>query len=379
MNPSDNNGSENPSSALNNFNELCCIKCRNGKSQYEDLTVVKKGMQKFLDYSTKINDSALKEYLINKQTTNGVVKIHRECQKEIYNELKRKNNITEVVQSKVPKVGTRRSVGDTFHWKEQCFLCATLCQPDKKHSNRTNFHQVTTLHFRNKILSFCTKRNDEWGMDVQRRSLDCHDFVVAEARYHKLCYERFYSGKAKGDNFSSPGRPIDHECLNYFNLVCEWLESEGEIYSLAEIHQKMSDIAGSAEYISSQKWLKNKLQQKYKEHIFFVEALGKSNVVCFRNMADFVVNDKWYSGRKENIDEESERIITTAAKLVLDGIRSSEFVIDSYPKNEEIEDCDKGKRVATTLFKNVSSGFIKYPIKQASIGQAIVNATRPRS
>ena len=36
-------------------------------------------------------------------------------------------------------------------------------------------------------------------------------------------------------------------------------------------------------------------------------------------------------------------IITTAAKLVLNDIRSSTFVIDSYPNNKEIENCEKGK------------------------------------
>ena len=118
-------------------------------------------MQKLLDYSTKINDPALNKYLVNKQRTNGVVKIHRHCQKEIYNELKRKGDITEVVKSKVSKVSTRRSVGDTFHWKEQCFLCVKPCIPDKKQPDRSNFHLVTLLYFRDKILSVCTKRNDE--------------------------------------------------------------------------------------------------------------------------------------------------------------------------------------------------------------------------
>ena len=274
-------------------------------------------------------------------------------------------------------MSTRQSLGDIFHWKQQCFLCAKPCIPDKKHSDRKNFHLVTTLHFRDKILSFCTTRNDKWGIEVQRRSLDCHDFVAAEARYHKQCYERFYSEKT--NDISSPGRPLDQKSLKYFHLVCEWLESEAEIYSISEIHKKMSDIAGSGENIYSQKWLKAKLQQKYKDHIFFVEALGKSDVVCFRNMADYVVNDKWYTSRKENVGEESERIITTAAKLILDDIRSSKFVMESYPKNEDIEDCDKGIEWLPQHLRMFLKAIIKYPLKQASIGQAIVNATRPRS
>lgn len=96
-------------------------------------------------------------------------------------------------------------------------------------------------------------------------------------------------------------------------------------------------------------------------------------------MADFIVNDKWYSNKKENRGEEAERIITTAAKLVLDDIRSRTFVVDSYPNNEEIENFEKGKEWLPRYLRIFLETIIKYPLKQASIGQAIVNAARPRS
>ena len=189
MNSLDNEESDNPSPTLINTNELCCIKCPGEKSQYEDLTIVKKGMQKILDYSTKINDLALTEYLIEMQTTNGVVKIHRECQKEIYNELKRKSTLLKLFNQKSLKL------------KQDVQLVILLIG-----KNNVSYVQNHALQIKNiqivptstkwqrcllEILAFCTKRNDEWGMEVQRRTLNCHDFVAAEARYHKLCYCRF--------------------------------------------------------------------------------------------------------------------------------------------------------------------------------------------
>ena len=48
----------------------------------------------------------------------------------------------------------------------------------------------------------------------------------------------------------------------------------------------------------------------------FTEVSGKANIVCFKDMAEFVVNDKWFSQReKKYSNDEAERIIVTAAML----------------------------------------------------------------
>ena len=38
-------------------------------------------------------------------------------------------------------------------------------------------------------------------------------------------------------------------------------------------------------------------------------------MLCFRNMAKHIINEKWYLERKDNV-EETERIIKTAARLI---------------------------------------------------------------
>ena len=49
------------------------------------------------------------------------------------------------------------------------------------------------------------------------------------------------------------------------------------------------------------KWLKNKLKEKYEEHIFFAEIKGRANVVCFKDFASYLVNEKWYKERKTKL------------------------------------------------------------------------------
>ena len=36
------------------------------------------------------------------------------------------------------------------------------------------------------------------------------------------------------------------------------------------------------------KWLKNKLKENYREHIFFAEIKGRANVVCFKDLASYL-------------------------------------------------------------------------------------------
>ena len=154
-----------------------------------------KGIQKIVEYSEKIEDVVFTKYLKEKQKNKESVRIHRLCQKDLYNELKRKISVTETVPVKVAKVDTRLSVGSTFTWKKDCFLCEKPCAIDTKHFNRSDCHQVTTLPFKNKILEVCSERDDNWGLAVQRKALDCHDLIAAEARYHEACYRNCENGK----------------------------------------------------------------------------------------------------------------------------------------------------------------------------------------
>ena len=100
--------------------------------------------------------------------------------------------------------------------------------------------------------------------------------------------------------------PEMQSMVDFFNKLCEWLEEEAELYTLVELYERMIDIAGGSNDVYSVKRLKQKLQDKYKDFIFFAEIQGRKNVVCLRNMADFIINDKWYEAKKQNIQDKSE-------------------------------------------------------------------------
>ena len=45
--------------------------------------------------------------------------------------------------------------------------------------------------FKDSVLDICERRNGEWGYQVDIRIRGEADLVKAEARYHKLYYDRF--------------------------------------------------------------------------------------------------------------------------------------------------------------------------------------------
>ena len=91
----------------------------------------------------------------------------------------------------------------------------------------------------NTILKFCDARqNNECGEQVRRRIINCCDLVKTEARYHEDCRTEFTRRKGKPS-----GRPVEHPInekqKDNFEKLCDWLECEREIYSVAELHNKM--------------------------------------------------------------------------------------------------------------------------------------------
>ena len=72
------------------------------------------------------------------------------------------------------------------------------------------------------------------------RALDCHDFVAADSRYHLTCHRDFTTREWLSTTVA--GRPVVLESLNGFSRVRGWLESEAALYSVFEVHKKMTEI-----------------------------------------------------------------------------------------------------------------------------------------
>ena len=75
--------------------------------------------------------------------------------------------------------------------------------------------------------------------------------------------------------------------------------------------------------MSSIKILKQKLEH-YQITYFFANVEGRDNVVCFRNMAEYIINQQWHAKRNDT-ECEAEHIMAMAAKIIRDEIRGKEY------------------------------------------------------
>ena len=140
----------------------------------------------------------------------------------------------------------------------------------------------------------------------------------------------------------------------------------------------MAEFSGESE-IYSIKRLKQKMQEHYKECIFFAEVDGRGSVVCFRNMARYIINEKWYSYKEDNIEDEDERIVTAAAKIIRAEIRECKYDSEFYPTNEDIANIDRGRQWVPRHLQTLLKIIVVSELKQNSIGHCIVQSARPRS
>jgi len=122
--------------------------------------------------------------------------------------------------------------------------------------------------------------------------------------------------------------------------------------------------------------LKNKLINRY--GVYFSERKGLKNVVCFGSLASSIISSKWYSERKSTIDEESKRVMITAAKLIKDHLNQQNNSLAEYPTLAEIADVNRLKARLPSLLLCLLQELISYEVKQVSTAGSIAQAARPR-
>ena len=98
-----------------------------------------------------------------------------------------------------------------------------------------------------------------------------------------------------------------------------------------------------------------------------------------RRYSKKILNDKWYADRNMDSAKESDRIITTAAKLIRASIRETVFCTEYYPSNEVIGNLSKVKEWMPHSVQILMQNLFNNELKQIAIGHSIVQACKTRS
>jgi hypothetical protein len=127
--------------------------------------------------------------------------------------------------------------------------------------------------------------------------------------------------------------------------------------------------------------MKGKIQSHFRGKVIITEVNGKENVVTMWSNASSILNDFHSYQNKESLEEEKNRIIQTAAKLIKNDIKALKQQNQVYPEIEKSASLEEaclflpGSLLSflQSLFSGVDSN-----LKIASIGQAMIQATRRR-
>lgn len=156
-------------------------------------------------------------------------------------------------------------------------------------------------------------------------------------------------------------------------------ENDDEQKTVVDLVEKMEEYLGdSASTAYGRTHMKARLQEHFGDQIIITEINGKPNVVTFGSTVANILHD--FHAQPKNVDLETEKlnIIRTASRLIKSDIKLIKTSNDIYPLIET--EAETNANFLPQTLKLLLEGILasKDDVKVASIGQAIIQAARPR-
>ena len=319
--------------------------------------------------------------------------VHQECRRSYCNPHKIAQANKQTTEKPGPSTfhSVLCSAEESFSFSTDCLFCGTPVKLEEQKKRCLDIFPVTTLSTKDTILATCQERGDNWANSVRARILHVHDLPAADALYHHTCSINFRTGKQVPKMYvteqivrkkTKVGRPQDEEKTEVFLKIAKYLEDNNdEQITITDLIDKMDELlvdSDSAAYGHTH--MKAKLKEHFGDQIIITEINGKVNVVTFRGTADAVLQD-FHARQKDDPEREKMHIIQAAAKLIRDDIKSVKTSNESYPASHEIESEEECLKFLPETLKLLLEGIFRREdvgVPLASIGQAIMQTTRPR-
>ena len=196
------------------------------------------------------------------------------------------------------------------------------------------------------------------------------DLHATDARYHKSCLSRFFSGgQVPGQNKAQPRNSETAESKNISGVKRLFLEMKNErskIWNSAELQQRYVEITGSN--VKQANLLKMLTDHSYE--LVVLSASGYCNMIMF--------NDNSHATFKVANDNENDERITEAVELLAKCITSEimSFKIDKnyYPRNilKQIA-CEAVSPTLLLLLERLSPGMEKDALPFLLIGSMLTS------
>ena len=139
------------------------------------------------------------------------------------------------------------------------------------------------------------------------------------------------------------------------------------MYTIQEIHLKMAEL-NNPDNVYTTKRLKQKLKERYKDHLCFIMLPGRTDVVRFKDMASYIL----YQLKKK--PQTKEEILQAAAHLIKADIRELQQSKNMYPSVNDINDDGVTSRCFPESLNTFFQCLIPSEIKRKGICQCITQA-----
>ena len=312
--------------------------------------------------------------------------LHYECRRNFCNKKSIERSLKRKFQEEPETPPRRRSIEPIFNFLEHCFLCGMPAD-----TNSDDAWAVRTYDLQRSIVEACDQRpsNDRWAEKVRGRLASCIDLTAADAIYHTVCSVNFRTGKQIPLRYRSElccipptklGRRKDIPREEAFQQVISDLqENDFEQTTVTDLVDQMSKLC---EDPYSPKYMRVKLFEHFGERVGITNLNGRQDIVTFRTAAAQILQEFYDTPQPDNEDDEKRRIIKTAAKLIQSDIKALDTSKSTYPDSGELRSIELNLRylpeslqvLLYDIFPGKSIG-----LKVATIGQCIIQATRPRS
>ena len=183
---------------------------------------------------------------------------------------------------------------------------------------------MTSGDLRKRLLKTADERlqkdpGDIWALEVSGRLQGINDLVAEEALLHKRCNTNFIRGssnKADGEC----GRKKEDRRARLFEELCNWLEGEMEhsLLTLQQLYQKLLSLDPSPDksLSYSKRYLKDKLEEKYNDRLYFTSQERRPDVLCFKDLTADILRE-----HNQNVDDdEKTKILKSAVRLIKNDI-----------------------------------------------------------
>lgn len=367
---------------------LICKKCVRPGGE-ETVVIGQKGSDGINKASKLRNDSII---------ASAGITVHKECRRIYINPREIKLHVNKNVEKVSISIVTR-SQQKQFVMKDHCLFCG---EPDFYYGKKKVSELIpvkTDDKFKETILDECSKRSDSWSDIVKGRIEFVQDLFAADAVYHQTCSTHFRTGKSvpnvirkrlsstvlddEAQHVRKRGRPIEEEKEQAFLEVAQYLkDNDDEQITVTDLVARMENLLRQSECVAyTGKHMKNKLMEHFSDKIVFTEINGRSDVVTLKSKASSILYNFYKAPKSEDPEAEKIRVIQMAAELIKSDIKSMKCSKAEYPTPEDLSSVEEAirylpeslKLLLETLFVGVSK-----TLKVASIGQAIMQASRPR-